>query len=58
MEQRLDAQVLTENIHRSRKLKANKTLQKGGVLYSINARRMNQERLEIEKEREREREAV
>lgn len=52
MEQRLNAQVSGENARRSRNLKANKTSPKGGVLYSVNARHMNQERLGIEKARE------
>ncbi len=55
MEQRLNAQVSAENARRTRKMEANKLLHKGGVLYSKNARRMNQERLELEKAREKER---
>ena len=56
MEQRLEATVSAENARRSRKMEANKVLQKGGVLYSANARHMNRERLELEKAREAERE--
>ena len=58
MEQRLDATVTAENARKSRKLKVNKILQEGGVLYSGNARRMNQERLQLERAREQEREAA
>ena len=58
IEQRLEATVAAENARRSRKSEANKVLQKGGVLYSGNARHMNQERLELEKKREKEREAA
>ena len=55
-EQRLNAQISAENARRTRKTEANKILHKGGLLYSKNARRMNQERLKLEKVREKERE--
>lgn len=55
MEQRLNAQISAENTRRTRKIKTNKLLHKGGVLYSKNARRINQEQLELEKAREKER---
>ena len=58
MKQRLDATVTAENARKSRKLEANKVLQKGGVLYSENTRRMNQERLQLKRAREQEREAA
>ena len=58
MEKRLEAQISIENTRRSRKQEANKTLQKDKILYSINARRINKERLEIELIREKEREVV
>ena len=56
MEQRLEVTVAAENARRSRKVEANKVLQKEGVLYSANAHHMNCERLELEKKREKERE--
>lgn len=58
MEQRLDTTIAAENARKARKQEANKVLQKGGILYSSNARRMNQERLEIELQREKDRQAA
>ena len=51
-----EAMVSAENAQRSRKMEANKVLQKRGVLYLANARHMNRERLELEKTREEKRE--
>ena len=56
MEEQLEAIISAKNARRSQKLKANKVLQKGEVLYLANARHMNRERLELEKARKEERE--
>ena len=58
MEQRLEATLKAENARKARKSEASKVLQKGGVLYSGNARHMNRERLELEEARDRERTAA
>jgi hypothetical protein len=58
MEERLEATLKAENARKSRKSEANKVLQKGGILYSANARRMNRERLDIELQREKDRESA
>lgn len=52
--QRLKVTVATENARKSRKSEINKILQKGGVLYSTNARYMNRKRFKMENAREKE----
>ena len=48
-------EVKAENARKARKSEASKVLQKGGVLYSREARHMNRERLNLEEAREHER---